>query len=603
LGRGPSTYSRRRGFKYGIISLGLRAKEVTVMAKKSLKDRITEILLKNNLITKEQLDKVLKEQKKQRCSISKILIRQGIVTQKELMVLLSREFNIPPIDLSRYKINPDVIKLIPERIARQHCILPIATLGNKLTLAMSDPLNIFALDDIKMLTKYDIDTVLATEVDIRDAINSYYGSQAAEMSEILEEAKEKETDLEIVEKEEIDITKLTEEGSKGPVVKMVDLILAEALKKRASDIHIEPCENDLRIRYRIDGELEEALVLPKRNQNAVLARLKIMSRLDITESRLPQDGRFKIKLNGREIDFRVSVLPISYGGKVVLRALDKSNLGIGLDKLGFLQDSLDLFNEGLKRPYGMMLLTGPTGSGKSTTLYSILNRLNTPDKNIITIEDPVEYQVEGITQIQVNPEIGLTFASGLRSLLRQSPDVIMVGEIRDFETADIAIKASLTGELVLSTLHTNDAAGAITRLIDMGVEPFLIASSVILAAAQRLCRRICPNCKTKTKISKTVLEGVGINVSELEKRGIKEFAKGKGCQRCNKTGYYDRMGTLEILLIDDTIRDMIIKRVPSDQIKEYAVKREMKTLRDNALRKFFNGETTLEEVIRITTEQ
>ena len=395
---------------------------------------------------------------------------------------------------------------------------------------------------------------------------------------------------------------LTEESKKAPIVKMVDLILAEALKKRASDVHIEPTEKELRIRYRIDGSLQEAFSLPKRNQNAVLTRLKIMSRLDITESRLPQDGRFKVKLDNKEIDFRVSVLPLNYGGKFVLRALDKSNLGVGLEKLGFLKETLEIFNEGLKRPYGMMLITGPTGSGKSTTLYSILNRLNTPEKNIITIEDPVEYQVEGITQIQARPEIGLTFATGLRGLLRQSPDVIMVGEIRDFETADIAIKASLTGELVLSTLHTNDAAGAITRLIDMGVEPFLIASSVILAAAQRLCRRICPYCKTKVDIPASVFERVGVSKKELEESKVDKFFKGKGCNRCNDTGYYERMGTLEILLIDDKIRDMIIKCVPSDQIKEYAVKHGMSTLRNNALKKFFNGDTTLEEVIRITTE-
>lgn len=570
---------------------------------KSLKDKFIELLLNKNLITREQLDKVLKEQKMRMCSISDILIKDGLISQRDLMVLLSQELNIPPINLSKYKISPDIIKLIPERIARQYCVLPISLLGNTITLAMRDPLNIFAIDDIKMLTKYETDPVLATESDIKDAINNYFGSEVVELAEILEEAKEKEEGLEVVEvEEEIDISRLAEESKKAPIVKMVDLILAEAIKKRASDIHIEPCENELRIRYRIDGRLQEALTLPRRNQNAALARLKIMSKLDITESRLPQDGRFRIKLDGREIDFRVSVLPITYGSKVVLRALDKSNLSVGLDKLGFLKESVDLFNEGLKRPYGMMLLTGPTGCGKSTTLYSIINRLNTPEKSIITIEDPVEYQVEGITQIQVNPEIGLTFANGLRGLLRQSPDIIMVGEIRDFETADIAIKASLTGELVLSTLHTNDAPGAITRLIDMGVEPFLIASSVILTAAQRLCRKICPFCKEKVEIPKVVLERVGINLAELEKNGVKEFFKGRGCPRCNNTGYYGRIGVIEILLIDYAIRDMTIKRLPSDQIKDYAVKHGMKTLRDNAMKKFFMGETTLEEVLRITTE-
>ncbi|MDD5680615.1 MAG: GspE/PulE family protein, partial [Candidatus Omnitrophica bacterium] len=314
-------------------------------------------------------------------------------------------------------------------------------------------------------------------------------------------------------------------------------------------------------------------------------------------------GRFKIRLEGREVDFRVSVLPVSYGSKVVLRALDKSNLGVGLDKLGFLREELERFEEGFKKPYGMILLTGPTGCGKSTTLYSILNKLNTPEKNIITIEDPVEYQVEGITQIPVNTDIGLTFATGLRGLLRQSPDIIMVGEIRDFETADIAIKASLTGELVLSTLHTNDAPGAVTRLIDMGVEPFLVASSMVLTAAQRLCRRVCPYCKEETEVPMSVLERVGIKKAELDKLSGKKFFKGRGCPKCNNTGYYGRMATLEVFIVDDAIRDMIIKRVPGDQLKDYATKHGMATLRDNAFKKFINGDTTLEEVLRITTEE
>ena len=345
-------------------------------------------------------------------------------------------------------------------------------------------------------------------------------------------------------------------------------------------------------------------MLPKKNQNAVLARLKIMSRLDITETRLPQDGRFKIRLEDKEIDFRVSVLPITFGSKVVLRALDKANLSIGLNKLGFLQRSLEIFEQALKKPFGMILITGPTGSGKSTTLYSILNSLNTPDRNIITVEDPVEYQVEGITQVQVSPDIGLTFASGLRSLLRQSPDIIMLGEIRDSETADIAVKASLTGELVFSTLHTNDAAGAVTRLIDMGVEPFLISSSVVLVAAQRLCRKICQYCKETCKIPDAVFERVGINIKELTKKkgGPVTFYKGKGCKKCNNTGYYGRMGTLELFLMDDTIREMIITRKSSDEIKQYAISKGMKTLRDNAIEKFAMGLTTFEEVLRITSE-
>jgi type IV pilus assembly protein PilB len=355
------------------------------------------------------------------------------------------------------------------------------------------------------------------------------------------------------------------------------------------------------VRYRVDGRLQEALNVAKKNQNAIIARIKILSRLDITETRLPQDGRFKIKFRDREIDFRVSVLPISFGNKIVLRALDKSSLSIGLDKLGFLEESIDNFKKALKRPYGMILVTGPTGSGKSTTLYSVLNQMNTPDKNIVTIEDPVEYQLGGITQVQVNPDIGLTFASGLKSMLRQNPDVVMVGEIRDFETADIAIKASLTGQLVLSTLHTNDAPSAITRLIDMGIEPFLISSSVVMCAAQRLARRICPSCKEKVEIPKSVLERIKSDVTDLMK--TKMFCKGKGCNKCNNTGYLGRMGIVETFLLDDAIRDMIIRKASADEIKRYAISKGMQTLRDNALRQFMRGETTLEEVLRVTADE
>jgi type IV pilus assembly protein PilB len=327
-----------------------------------------------------------------------------------------------------------------------------------------------------------------------------------------------------------------------------------------------------------------------------------MSRLDITETRLPQDGRFRINFEGKEIDFRVSVLPISFGGKIVLRALDKSSLSVGMDKLGFLPGPLETFKKALERPFGMILVTGPTGSGKSTTLYSIVNQLNVPERNIITLEDPVEYEVDGLTQIQVKPEIGLTFANGLKSVLRQSPDVIMVGEIRDFETADIAIKASLTGQLILSTLHTNDASGAITRLIDMGVEPFLVASSVVMTSAQRLLRKICPNCKEAADIPKNVLERAGLEPAELAKRGARIFYKGKGCPRCNNTGYYGRFGILETLMLDDQIRDMIVKKASSDEIRDYGLKHGLKTLRDNALENFANGVTTLEEVLRVTSE-
>lgn len=568
---------------------------------KLFKDRLIEVLLNNKLMSKEKLDKVLEKQKREGGDLGKLLLEEGALSEKDLMITLCQELNIPPINLLRYTIDKSLLETIPERLARQYNFMPVSKLGNRISIAISDPLNIFAIDDIKILTNCEIDLVLATEKDIKDAINANYRGETADMVRLVEEATTEE-DVKIIDRDEekLDIDEVARESEKAPIVKIVDLIIKEALKRRASDIHIEPQRNGLRTRYRIDGALHDAFMLPKKNQSAVTARIKIMSRLDITESRLPQDGRFKVRTGEREVDFRVSVLPITYGGKIVLRALDKSNLSIGLDKLGFLPEPLKAFNEAVEKPFGMILVTGPTGSGKSTTLYSIVTKLNTYERNIITVEDPVEYQVEGITQIQVKPEIGLTFASGLRSLLRQSPDIIMIGEIRDGETADIAVKASLTGELVLSTLHTNDAAGAVTRLIDMGVEPFLVASSLIMVAAQRLCRRICPYCKEEYEIPHAALEHAGV---KLDKGAKKIFYHGKGCKRCNDTGYFGRMGVLETLPITDEIRQMIIDRVTSDHIRDFAVKKYgMKLLKDNAITNFLMGVTTLEEVLRVTSE-
>lgn len=567
----------------------------------SFKNKLIDILVKSRLLAQKDLDKALEIQKKSGGGLGKILVDGGYVSQKDLMVAMSRQLNIPPINLTKYKLSRELAQLIPERVARHYSLIPISKLGTILTVAVSDPLNIVAIDDLVTLTHYTIKLALATENDIKDAINKYYGaSQSQEISKILE--GEAPDDVEIVEEERIDVSEITAESQKAPIVKVVSLILNEALKRRASDIHIEPCEKSLKVRYRVDGLLHEAMTLPKKNQNAVLARLKIMSKLDITETRLPQDGRFLISFEGKQIDFRVSVLPVVFGGKIVLRVLDKANLSIGLDKLGFLPGPLATFTAALGRPYGMILVTGPTGSGKSTTLYSIINQINTGERNIITLEDPVEYELEGITQIHARPEIGLTFATGLKSILRQSPDVIMVGEIRDAETADISIKASLTGQLILSTLHTNDAAGAITRLVDMGVEPFLVASSLILTSAQRLMRRTCPHCKEEIDIPDNVLERAGIDREELKRRGQKAFYHGKGCQRCSNTGYYSRLGILEALIIDDTVREMIMKKASSDEIKAYAIKHGMKTLRDNALENFASGAVTLEEVLRVTSE-
>jgi len=541
---------------------------------KSLKDRLTQALIDSKLITEKDLERARNLQIKDGGgSLGRILVKEGILSEKDLMSAMSKELSMPAIDLSKYKVDEDCVNLIPEAMARQYRVIPICRFTNTLIVAMADPLNIFAVDDLKALTKFKIEPVLGTETGILDAIDRFYNSEDRSLSDAIKNAEDSNLEVISIAKEEFDISEAVLEGETPPIVKMVNLIIQEALRKRASDIHVESEEDYLRVRYRIDGNLQEALKIPKKNQNAVLARLKIMSGMDITESRMPQDGRFKIRLQKKEVDFRVSMLPTAFGGKVVLRALDKANLSMGLDALGFSSDTLARFKEAIAKPFGMILVTGPTGSGKSTTLYSVINQMNTPDKSIITIEDPVEYQVEGITQIQANSDIGLTFANGLRSLLRQSPDIIMIGEIRDSETADIAIKASLTGQLVLSTLHTNDAPTAISRLIDMGVEPFLIASSIVLVAAQRLCRVIC------------------------------KFCKGKGCNKCNSTGYLGRIAILEALAVDDKIREMIIENVSVDDIRNYAVSKGMKTLRDDGMEKYKNGVTTMEEVARVTTEE
>ena len=540
---------------------------------KSLKDRLIQALVDGKLIAQKDIEKARAIQIKDGGSLGRILIKEGLVSEKDLMSVMSNELSIPAINLSKYRAEQDCVRLIPEAMAREYKFIAICKFSNSLVVAMADPLNIFAIDDLKVLTKYNVEPVLSTETDIMDAIDRLYNLEDRPLSDVIKNREDSNLEVINIMKEEFDISEAVLEGETPPIVKIVNLIIQEALRKRASDIHIESEESYLRVRYRIDGNLQEALKIPKKNQNAVLARLKIMSGMNITESRMPQDGRFKIRMQKKEVDFRVSMLPTAFGGKVVLRALDKSNLSMGLDALGFSSDTLARFKEAIAKPFGMILVTGPTGSGKSTTLYSVINQMNTSEKNIITIEDPVEYQVEGITQIQANADIGLTFANGLRSLLRQSPDIIMIGEIRDSETADIAIKASLTGQLVLSTLHTNDAPTTISRLIDMGIEPFLIASSLVLVAAQRLCRVICKGCQ------------------------------GKGCKKCNSTGYLGRIAILEALAVDDKIREMIIESASVDYIRSYAVSKGMKTLRDDGMEKYKNGVTTLEEVTRVTTEE
>ncbi len=565
----------------------------------TLKENIIEILLKSKRLQAEQIEKALQIQKQKEIPLRRVLVEQGFISEEELLSLLSSQLYIPILHLTKYKFNPEIIKLIPEHIARQYCLIPLSRMGNSLTVAMADPLNIFALDDLRTLTGCNIDIVLSFQDEIFRTIDTQYHLEFKDMQQIIDFTQQglevKET--EFARQDGIELSSVVKESKRAPIVKLVDLMLTQALKKRASDIHIEPEEDYLRIRYRIDGSLYDIFKLPKINQNAILARVKIISDLDITESRMPQDGRFKVKFEGREVDFRVSSLPTTFGQKFVLRALDKSNLSIGLDQLGFSEQPLAIFKEAINKPFGMILVTGPTGSGKSTTLYSVLSQLNTAERNIISIEDPVEYQIEGITQIQVKPEIGLDFVSGLRSLLRQSPDVIMIGEIRDSETADIAVKASLTGQLVFSTLHTNDALSSITRLIDMGIEPFLVASSLIILCAQRLCRRICLKCRQPVDIPDKFLETIGFKEKVV-------FYTASGCKYCNGTGFYGRIAILEAIIINDAIREMIMKRKSIDEIRQYAItKCGMKTLRDDAFLKIKMGLTTLEEVIRVTKEE
>ena len=562
----------------------------------SFKRRIADILISQKLATEEQVNELVAEASRHGKSFARLLIDRGVTSGSTLTELLSRELGLPMISLTKYRMDPTVARLIPERIARQYNLIALAKFGERLVVAMSDPLNIFAIDDLKALTQVAIDPVLSPEVEIRRAIEQIYVHQ----DPVVPATGQSQGDGQDGSLDTAVALLLNESGNAdAPVVQVINLMVIEAMRRHASDIHLEPMADALRVRYRVDGLLVEAHRLPKAVQNPMATRLKIMSGLDITEWRIPQDGRFKVRLEEREVDFRVSILPITQGGKVVMRLLDRANLSIGLDHLGFLPESIEQFKEAVKRPHGMILVTGPTGSGKSTTLYSVLNQLNQPTKNLITIEDPVEYQVEGITQVQVNTDVGLTFAGGLRSLLRQSPDVVMIGEIRDFETADIAMKASLTGQLVLSTLHTNDAASAVTRLIDMGVEPFLVASSVSLIEAQRLVRKLCPKCREPFQPSPALLQRFDLHPSKPA-----TFFQTKGCRQCNGTGYRGRMGIIEVFQVDERIRELIVSRAQSWEIKEYAVKGlGMTPLREDGMKKVEMGLTTLEEVVAVTSEE
>ncbi|MFH1618587.1 MAG: ATPase, T2SS/T4P/T4SS family [bacterium] len=573
--------------------------------------RLGDLLVSAKIITEAQLSEAIELQRKQGGKLGNLLVQQGYIEAKKLLEFLSRQFGLDFVDLSAIEAIPeDVIQTIPENIARRHNLICIAKSGNSITVAMEDPLNIVVLDDLKMMTGFDIKAVLGSESDIITVINKYYGVQSSKeaLDEILKKTDHMGTDVTVVEEDNSkgggdSIITMGEKGEDAaPVIQMVNLIISSALKARASDIHIEPTNKDLRVRFRIDGVLHPQPAPPKKFQNALVSRVKIMCALDISEKRLPQDGRTKLKIGKKEIDLRISVLPCGPGEKVVMRILDSSGLKLKLEDLGFEPENLAIFSKCLKAPHGINLITGPTGSGKSTTLYSALVTLNEPGVNIVTIEDPIEYNLEGINQVGVNADVGLTFAAGLRSFLRQDPDIIMVGEIRDLETISIAINAAMTGHLVFSTLHTNDAPGAITRIVMMGMEPFLISSTLLMVVAQRLVRAVCSHCRETYEVESQLLLNLGAARGLLSenKNGKIVLYRGRGCDECFGTGYRGRRGIHEILEINDVIRALIAGKAPVEKIKEEAKKNGMVTLRDSALRKSLAGLTTIEEVIRVT---
>ena len=556
--------------------------------------KIGEMLLKGNLITQEQLRSALEVQKKTKERIGSVLVKTGTIRESELLSFLGRQFNIPVIDLSKYEINPEVVRLLPEEMVQKNMALPINRVGAKLIVAVADPSDMAILDAIGFKTGYAVELVMASERDISEAINKFF-DQSLEFQDIISELDD---ELEIVREEEVDTTELERGMDDAPVVKLVSFILTDAIKKRASDIHVEPYEKEFRVRYRIDGVLYEVMRPPLKMRNAISSRLKILASLDIAERRLPQDGRIKLKIGkGKEMDFRVSTLPTIYGEKTVLRLLDKSTLQLDMTKLGFETEQLKDFTEAIHRPYGMVLVTGPTGSGKTTTLYSALSDLNKTSDNISTCEDPVEFNFAGINQVQIKEEIGLTFAASLRSFLRQDPDIIMVGEIRDYETAEIGVKAALTGHLVLSTLHTNDAPSTVTRMLNMGIEPFLVSSSLNLILAQRLARRVCDNCKEELKIPLKALSDAGMKPDRLKGARLR---RGAGCDECNKTGFRGRVALYEVMPVREEIKDLVLRGGSALDIKRDAIRLGMKTLRQAGLTKVEEGVTTLEEILRVT---
>lgn len=561
--------------------------------------RLGELLVKEQMITPIQLKKAMERQRSSGSRLGYELTKLGYIDENELTGFLSKQYGVPSINLSDFEVDPEVLKLLPKEVVTRHQVIPINKSGNTLIIAMADPSNIYAIDDIQFITKFSVEVVVASEQAISDSIEKYYTSNVS-FDEVMMDFGEEEDDIEWEDDVEEDINVLDLEKSAGdaPVVKLVNLILLDAIRKGASDIHVEPYEKQLRIRYRIDGVLYEVMKPPLKLKHAIISRLKIMSQLDIAERRLPQDGRIKLKLGrGREMDFRVSVCPVMWGEKVVLRLLDKSNLQLDMTKLGFEEDVLQSFKQEIYKPFGMILITGPTGSGKTTTLYSTLSELNKSTTNISTAEDPVEFNLFGINQVQMHDDIGLNFASALRSFLRQDPDIIMVGEIRDFETAEIAVKASLTGHLVLSTLHTNDAPSSVSRLLNMGIEPFLVASSVNLIGAQRLLRKLCRDCPEPIEVPEQVLVDLGVPPTQLADFQVQ---RGKGCRTCNSTGYKGRIAAYEIMVMTDELAEFVLNGASTLELKREAIRQGMSTLRMSALKKLGEGMTSIEEVVRAT---
>ena len=570
-----------------------------------MSQRLGDLLVREKIITPEQLDKALRAQRETgpTARLGSTLVQLGFISDEEVTNFLSRQYGVPAINLQYFEIDPSVVKLIPEDTAKRYQILPLSRVGASLTIAMVDPTNVFAMDDIKFMTGFNIEPVVASESAIMDAIMKAYGSSGNNdnVDELLA-AMGEEADVELqAEQEEMDLSELEKSADEAPIVKLVNIILSDALKKGASDIHIEPYEKEYRVRFRIDGVLQHIMSPPMKLKDAITSRIKIMAKMDISEKRLPQDGRIMLKMavGGRkkQLDFRVNCLPTLWGEKIVLRLLDKENLRLDMTKLGFEPESLEKFQRAVLKPYGMVLVTGPTGSGKTNTLYSSVSLLNKPDTNIMTAEDPVEFQLHGVNQVQMKESIGLNFAAALRAFLRQDPNVILVGEIRDFETAEIAIKAALTGHLVLSTLHTNGAPETISRLMNMGIEPFLVATAVHLICAQRLVRRICSECREEVPLPPQAKIEAGFTPEEAKTAKI---YKGRGCTTCNGTGYKGRAGLYEVMEVDDEIRELILIGASAVELKKKAMERGMITLRRSGLVKVRDGVTTLEEVARET---